>query len=245
MSSDKDRTSGKYNKSNYSNREERKQLFSEVLELDYMKGPTRTFNMNDKLWIMRNSPLVDMVLESTGNISSERMLASVRSSCISNLDDFLVIAEFYSELKSKMPKKPATERGIVFNSFESLKSYFKKNEDPLASYFNSDMQPCLVRQDKRNRKYIQLTEAGENALKAIWSNVERSNFREEIPFSKLEDMKKELLIENNGKGVLVNVEKKPPSILVQNTVGSAGLTADYAVPDGLVIEYSNSIKIKD
>ena len=232
-----------YKKSCCEDYKTRKQLFESVLELDYIKGPKKTFDIKCRLSGINDS-LVDTVVKSAGerSFSSNHNLA--RPEYLSTLVDLHLMADFYAELKAQTPKPV-----VSLNSFDAIASLFKKkrselirkDDDVLAVYFRDNDNVYFVREDAAGRKYIELTEMGERTFNQIWNCNDRLlNNPLVTPFSKLQDAKKDLTLNvyETGDG-LANVEAaviskdesvSAPPLLLQNRYGSTGLTADEYVP---------------
>lgn len=224
--------------------EARKQLFSEVLGLDYIKGPTKTFEVKKRLSPViglssNDDSLVDKLAESNNTKipMSEHKLNE--SGYLSTLVDFHLIAEFYMEIKSQTPK-----RATVLNSLKDVAPYLKsQNENLLAFYFRNKKSVSFVRVERvgdQNIRYIDLTENGEKAFSQLWSC---SNRHTEIPFSKFESRNSDIITEGDAEDVTVisKEEKHEPSLLIENRYGSTGLEEDSA-PDEDVVGSRKSIR---
>lgn len=235
-----------YKKTGFGKYEDRKQLFFDVLELDYLKGPTMTFKIKDRLSAI-NDTLVEKVLKAAEAKLPSKDDDSIKNYGLSSIVDLHLIAEFYHELQNQAPQGKKSKDKIVLNSLDDLSLFFKNTEEALAVYDKGE----FVRFDDKGNKYIELTAQGESAFCHMWDcNDEYMTKRaviiadKMITFSDLQKKKKDLVLDGDQNiASLVNNNENRPSFILSNSYGSTGLSSiEYGGPVEKVVGSRNSVK---
>jgi hypothetical protein len=192
-------------------------LVSKAKQLDYIIGPGMKLNVQESVKKTHSSELEKICGCSGSTIGCEDYNLSLLADFLYNLD------------------KQASQDATI------------GTPDALALYFKNKRNTDFIAKDKSGKKYISLTAKGVALFKEIWNSGRQNCYHDEdiVTFSKLENEGFNLMAEKsdfNPTENLVSEEQATlvkndsgPSILVQNSLRSAGLTDEYKAPDDSIV----------